>query len=90
MKTFKVLSIDAWAESENSWTWNNWFTQNWSYDETDYGPLTKESAMKFFKEFYINPKAEKRLEILDDQYNLVLVEKKNQRPLYAIEYGGMI
>jgi len=24
----------------------------------------------------------------DDQYNIVLIEKKSMRPLYAVEYGA--
>lgn len=93
MKTFKVLSIDAWAqEEENSWSWNNWFT-NGSYDEKEHGILNEENALKYFFQEYASEGVtweqwQKEFEIDDDQYNLVLVRKESCKPLLAIEYGS--
>lgn len=85
----RVLSIDAWAGMEkHSWEWNNW-SHVGDYLENAVGPLTEESALRFFKSQIIDdPKFDKKYEIEDDQYNLILVEKRSRRPLYAIEYGN--
>lgn len=87
---FKVLSIDAWREMEG-WSWNNWYNVD-TYSEIENGELTEKNALYFFflslgfkgtyKEFI------KLYDIYDDQYNLVLIDKKDDRPIYAIEYGS--
>ena len=83
-RTYKVLWIDAWADGEG-WTWNNWRTTS-HYDEAERGPLTEQNAKKYFKEEF---GADFRsFEIDDDQYNLVLVDRKTKMPRYAIEYGS--
>ena len=91
MKKFKVLSIDAWSEGLDSWTWNNWFNVN-TYDENDQGELTKDRALMFFYKDYSKQSSfeefKKLFEIDDDQYNYVLIKKENQMPLLAIEYGS--
>jgi len=97
MKKFKVLSVDAWCDgvegegTENesvNWSWNNWFNVG-EYDESEHGELTDESALKFFYDNYLNRKYPiTAFEIDDDQYNLVIVDVKDRRPLFAIEYGS--
>lgn len=93
MKTFKVLSIDAWAgEGEHSWAWNNWFN-NGTYDEKEEGELNEENALMYFYHNYSSDGItwdywKDTYEIYDDQYNLVLIKKENSMPLLAIEYGG--
>lgn len=96
---FRVLSIDAWADIENSWSWNNWFHVD-DYDSEVHGALNEENALRFFFEemftahTHTRSKDEsfedfKRLyEIDDDQYNLVLLKLDNRMPLYGIEYGN--
>lgn len=90
-KKFKLLSIDAWADGE-SWTWNEWHTSG-HYRESEYGPLTNDSAMTYFFENVFNTSSLSRdeitaaIELEDDQYNIVLKRKEDQRPLWAIEYG---
>lgn len=92
MKIFKVLQIDAWAEGEESWTWNNWYHVD-SFNEEEEGELTEKNALRFFfySLGYKGPfhKFHALYEIYDDQHNLVLMEKKNGMPLYAIEYGNI-
>lgn len=87
----KVLSIEAWAESENDdgeeiihWNWNNWF----KVGETDKPVETIEQAWEQFESYFgILPRFIYGIE--DDQYNFVLVLlDQNNRPIYAIEYGS--
>lgn len=92
MRTYKILSIDAWGsgtEEEPGWDWNNWFHIG-TYYESEYGELTEESALKCFADKLGGSTEEilKQCYIDDDQYNIVLVRKDNNEPLYAIEYGG--
>jgi hypothetical protein len=87
-KTFKVLSVDAWADEGDSWTWNQWFDSS-TYDEETDGPLTEANALAFFERDYFAREDMHLFEIDDDQYNLVLIRKDNRRPVYAIEYGGL-
>lgn len=93
MKTFKILSIDACADGEDSWSWNNWFNVG-KYYESEYGPLTEESLLKCIKDkcSYQGTLDEmkEQYEVDDDQYNLVLVRKSDGCPLYAIEYGSEV
>lgn len=81
----KILSIDAWAEPEGGWTWNDW---------SQIGTITKEefeaieSYLKWFKDNgYTTTTDKRKVAIDDDQYNIVLCDAKDMRPLYAIEYG---
>lgn len=86
MTTFKVLSIDAWADND-SWTWNNWFNFD-TYNEEEYGTLNSENALKYFKAQLADESKIVDYEVDDDQYNLVLVRKSDLMPILAIEYGS--
>lgn len=82
----RILSIDAWREGD-SWTWNNWFyvgdihkdCLNWS---------TRKLLKYFRDEGFLAESSVRRVGVNDDQYNIVLLDRRTLRPLYAIEYGG--
>lgn len=78
----KILSIDAWANGENDWTWNQWFTvgEIESVPDDPIGYLIDEG--------YLKPLARENCYIDDDQYNIVVCDKADNRPLYAFEYGA--
>jgi hypothetical protein len=86
MKTFKILSIDAWAGSEpRSWEWNNWHTVgSWNSIPDNNRAILK----KMREDGFLNDKSKGRVAIEDDQYNIVIVDRSNNMPLYAIEYGS--
>ena len=97
---FRVLSIDAWGECTegceedcncNAWSWNNWRFIEY-YVENLHGELTEENAETYFRSLFHGSLEDfkSKFEIEDDQYNLVLVDKKDRRPLYAIEFGNTI
>jgi hypothetical protein len=70
------------------WEWNAWYNVG-----TFEGPVSlldddKALIEWFISEGYVNEKARKGCEIDDDQYNIVLKEKKTGKPMYAIEYGS--
>ena len=90
----RILSIDAWADccgcdhsedgEEACWTWNNWFPLEKRAEKIpetveEFGALLDAIPSRFKPENY---------ELDDDQYNVVLLEKKTRKPLYAVEYGA--
>ena len=91
--TIKILSIDAWAdggddEGSPNWTWNNWH-------KVGECPLTLcdagETAIIAYmiEHGYLNDKARTNAYVEDDQYNMVIVDKKDNCPLFALEYGSI-
>lgn len=102
MSKYRILSIDAWAgpcmdssHTEencdcNNWEWNNWFNTGVFYYESEYGELTEDTALQCIADkLGGSPKEVKEnFYIEDDQYNMVLCDKKDHKPIYAIEYGS--
>lgn len=94
MKTFKILSIDAWAdccgcecENENPqcWTWNQWYT----IGTTKKLPETLDEALTILdEEAGAEFKQGVKLELDDDGHNLVIRLAENQKPYFAFEYGS--
>lgn len=84
-----ILSIDAWAEGNDGWTWNAWYKIG-SIDKVDFELITSDDdyIQCFIDKGIIEESARDKVSIYDDQYNVVLVRKDNDMPLYAIEYGS--
>ena len=87
---YRILSIDAWAnccgcecpeDDPHCWMWNNWF----HIGDTNQIPKTVKEFIDALACNFTGKLADYDLE--DDQCNIVLVEKRNRCPLYAIEYG---
>ena len=84
--TVNVLSIDAWADGSEGWTWNMWY--NVGRCDLDTLPKTNGGLLAWFvQEGYVNEKALTQCVIDDDQYNYVLTVKATGEPLFAIAYG---
>jgi len=90
MKTYRILSIDAWADccgceceesKPNCWTWNNWH----QIGECKEIPETIERALELMGE---DIKHADKFYLGDDQYNMVITTKELNRPCYAFEYGS--
>lgn len=85
--TYKVLSIDAWTDTEpNSWTWNNWFNAGTIEIDINADKQTILQAMN--DNGYITQT--KGGEVEDDGFNLVIVDENTREPIFAIEYGTTI
>ena len=82
-----ILSIDAWAEP-GGWTWNNWFKIG-TISKEDFEKLkTTRKVLKYMRdEGYLTDNSIGKCTVEDDQYNIVVCERSNWRPLIAIEYG---
>ena len=82
----RILSIDAWRYDDN-WTWNNWFNIgdcNVPLAELD----TNRKILKFMRdEGYLSEMSKGKVTVDDDQFNLVIINRRTLEPLFAIEYG---
>lgn len=83
----KVLSIDAWHEADG-WAWNNWFKVG-EIDKATFESLkTNRAILAWFRsEGYLYDASKGKVSVDDDQYNIVVCDRSNGRPLFAIEYG---
>jgi len=83
----RILSIDAWKDM-GGWTWNQWYEVDSISNEAFKALDTNRKILKYFRdEGYLKPESAGKCGVEDDQYNVVIFERSNGRPLYAIEYG---
>ena len=87
-KTVNILSIDAWR-NYSSWEWNNWFKVV-TFDLEADGSLL-DSPRKLFRWLrvngYLSVSSKGNVMVDDDQYNVVICDRRNGRPVFAIAYG---
>jgi hypothetical protein len=86
MKSYKVLSIDAWGNPDEGYEWNNWFNVGNVTLDID---ANKQAILEAMHKagFITNATGG---DVDDDGYNLVIVDKATTEPLFAIEYGSTI
>lgn len=85
----KVLSIDAWRESEGGWPWNNW-SHAFDITKEEFERIEKSprKVLKWMRDVgLLGDRSKGKLAVEDDQNNLVIVHRHTSGPLYAIEYG---
>lgn len=89
MNKYRLLSIDAWADccecEENTpmcWTWNNWHC----FAKIDF-KNEKELIPYLIANNFLKKSALTECEVVDDQFNLVIVQKSDRMPIFALEYG---
>lgn len=88
-KMIRILSIDAWANGEDGWTWNMWYKVGECPLETcDLPPA--EIVAYMISEGYLQDAATTLCDIEDDQYNVVVTDKETGEPLFALEYGPAV
>ena len=86
-QTYKVLSIDAWAGDEpQSWDWNAWYDAGEVLIDINAEPKAVLNTM-CESGFITSPELG---DVEDDQYNLVIVDKKTREPIFAIVYGDKL
>ena len=87
-KMVSVLSIDAWADGEDGWNWNMW-TKVGSVDVAMCDKPEAEILAFMVAEGYCKEAALTGCYVEDDQYNMVVCDKENHQPLYALAYGEL-
>ncbi len=84
---FRVLSIDAWGNKDEGYEWNDWYTVatvDLNSDCAD--PATDEMIIDALCDRgLINAEFRGDVEVEDDQYNAVIVNKHTREPIYAID-----
>lgn len=82
-----ILSIDAWSNADGGWFWNSWYKVG-KINKKIFKSLDTHQKIKewFAENDYIHPYYHK-MEIEDDGYNIIVLDKKTGEPLFAIEYG---
>jgi len=82
-----ILSIDAWRDGPG-WTWNQWYRVG-TIDTTTLATLKTDRQILAWmrREGYLSAKSAGRVCVEDDQYNLVICERGNRMPVFAIAYG---
>lgn len=87
MKTHRILSIDAWRDSEG-WQWNNW--RNIGRIDTDtLSALANNRRILSWMRLhgFLSDHSAGQLSVEDDGYNLVVILRSTREPIIAIEYG---
>ena len=87
--TINVLSIDAWADGEDGWTWNQWHKVGTCPLATCDLPHADLIAY-MIEEGYLQDGAGDKVEVEDDQYNMVVLDAETREPLFALEYGPAV
>lgn len=87
MQSVSILSIDAWHDGEG-WTWNQW----WKVGEIDLATLAtltnNRKILRYMRaEGYLSADSAGLCAVNNNQYNLVICERSNMMPLFAIAYG---
>ena len=88
IKTFPVLSIDAWGNETDGYEWNQWF--NVGSIDIDLDAEDREIIQAMVNAGYLTALALESAAVEDDDYNLVIVDRETREPVFAIEYGPTI
>ena len=88
IKTFPVLSIDAWAEPDGGWTWNQWF--NVGTIDLDLDAEDRQIIQAMVNAGYLTALALESADVEDDDYNIVIVDRETREPVFAIEYWPVL
>jgi hypothetical protein len=84
----KILSIDAWGNEVDGYEWSAWYiVGNITKEEFESLDTDKKILAYMRKEGYLTTGNRRYAYIEDDQYNIVIFDRANDRPLFAIEYG---
>lgn len=83
-----VLSIDAWADGDEGWSWNSWSKAG--EVNLDEFPRSEVDRIEWFVEQgYAHPDPWGVFAIDDDMYNYVLQVAETGQPLFAVAYGEL-
>jgi hypothetical protein len=88
IKTFPVLSIDAWGNLEDGYEWNQWF--NVGSIDLDLDAEDRDIIRAMVNAGYLTALALESAEVEDDGFNIVILDKETREPVFAIEYGPTI
>ena len=88
LKTFPVLSIDAWGNPQDGYEWNEWF--HVGTIKLDLDAENREIIQAMVNAGYLTAAALDVADVEDDGFNIVIIDKETGEPAFAIEYGPSI
>lgn len=85
-KMCRLLSIDAWKDAGAGWDWNAWY--NIGQVPASLCDLPTRQLLAALREWgLVIPPGTCTTQ--DDDYNIVVVDRRTREPLWAIEYGPL-
>lgn len=88
VQTFPVLSIDAWGNPDEGYTWNQWF--HVGTIDLDPDDENRNIIRAMVDAGYLTAAALESAAVEDDDYNLVIIDKETGEPVFAIEYWPVL
>lgn len=87
-KTVRVLSIDAWRNMAGGWSWNDWHAVGEvPLSVCDYKPR---KLLRYMRDAgFLRADSAGKGAIEDDGHNIVIMERGNRKPVFALEYGAV-
>lgn len=84
----KILSIDAWRNEGGGWTWDNWHAVG-NIDRVEFEKLdSNRKLIKWMRDNgFLSIDSAGKVSTDDDQHNIVICQRSDMMPLFAIEYG---
>lgn len=82
----KILSTNAY-KYDGLWQWDNW-RDTGLRAPLEFMEWSTRRRLKYLRNIgLLSDFSKGRAYLEDDQFNIVVVERSNHRPLYAVEYG---
>jgi len=88
-KECRILSIDAWREPYG-WNWNNWFDTGETFPRINLDDSNRKILARLRNIGILSDQSKGIASIDDDGYNIVICQRSNGKPVFAIEYGNTI
>jgi hypothetical protein len=89
LKSFPVLSIDAWGNQEDGYDWNSWHKVGMIDLDLNLD-ADRDIIRAMVSAGYLTATGLDVCDIDDDGFNIVIVDKETREPVFAIEYGSII
>ena len=91
LEWFPVLEIDAWGgDEEGSWDWNSWAYVGHVQINLDLPSTHNDIIQLMINRGFLREDCADLVEVDDDGFNLVILDKETKEPCFAIEYGSKI
>jgi len=87
-ETCRLLSIDAWRDSDNGWQWNSWYKVG--DVPLAYCDLSARALLRALRaDGFLSAASAGRCAVENDGYNVVIKARGTDEPVFAIEYGNI-
>ena len=86
-RNYRIIQIDAWADAEGGWFWNNSLTVGFiSHDDLERIEKSTRKILEFFRnDGYLTANSKGHFSVESDDAYITIIRKSNQRPVFAID-----